>query len=117
MASLLAVATVFVGLLKSTFYSQRRGAYTRDKITYVGTEPKMQGGLILEVGRTCGIQGYYIATLEWTATSLLLSLDKDHDSSRSFLNKVAFLQCHKNTITAMGILFTTVTTTYLGHLC
>ena len=38
-ASLLAVATVFIGLwtLISTFYIQGGGAHTRDKTTYVGT--------------------------------------------------------------------------------
>ena len=35
-ASLLAVATVFIDLW-TLFYSQGRGAYTRDKTTYAGT--------------------------------------------------------------------------------
>ena len=35
-ASLLAVATVFIDLW-APFYSQGGGAYTRDKITYAGT--------------------------------------------------------------------------------
>ena len=42
-ASILTVATVFIGLLTliATFYSQRRReAYTRDKNSYIGTFTK-----------------------------------------------------------------------------
>ena len=52
-ANVLTATTVFVGLLTliATFYSQRRrGAYTRDKITYVGTFTKSAGGLMHEGG-------------------------------------------------------------------
>ena len=42
-ASLLAVATVFVDLW-APFYSQGGGAYTRDKSTYAGTWAKNGGG-------------------------------------------------------------------------
>jgi hypothetical protein len=47
MASLLAVATVFVGLWTLNIYilqSEKGGAYTRDKTTCVGTWAKNAGG-------------------------------------------------------------------------
>ena len=73
-------------------------------------------------------------TLEWTTTSLLLSLDKDHDSSHSFSNRVAFLQynivqtINDNNINYTAIyssIYYIITTTefhddktsYLDHLC
>ncbi len=48
MASFLAVLAY--GLLISTFYSKRRGAYTRDKTTYVGSRAKNSGGLYTRGG-------------------------------------------------------------------
>ena len=60
-ASVLIVSNVFVGFLTLivTVYSQmRRGAYTRDKNTYVGLFTKVQGGLFAR-GRICGTLRYY----------------------------------------------------------
>jgi hypothetical protein len=62
MASLLAVATVFIiGLrtLISIFYSRRREAFTRDKTTYVGTWAKSAGGLMREEGVIAGFYGIH----------------------------------------------------------
>ena len=55
-ASLLAVATVFVDLW-APFYSQGGGAYTRDKSTYAGTCAKNEGGAYARGGGV--IAGFY----------------------------------------------------------
>ena len=62
-ASVLTVTTVFVGFLTliATFYGlRRRGAYTWDKNTCVGTFTKSAGGLMRRGGgRICGTLRYY----------------------------------------------------------
>ena len=62
-ASLLAVATVFIDLW-TPFYSQGGGAYTRDKTTYAGTRAKNAGGAYARGGgRNRGILRYmYVNT-------------------------------------------------------
>jgi hypothetical protein len=62
MASLLAVATIFVGLWTLNIYilqSEMGGGLIREtKLPMQELEPKMQGRLICEGGRTCGILRY-----------------------------------------------------------
>ena len=60
-ASLLAVATVFIGLwtLIPTFYCQGGGLIRKTKLPMQEPEVKMQeGGLFVRGGRNCGIPRY-----------------------------------------------------------
>ena len=60
MASLLAVATVFVDLW-APFYSQGGGGLIREtKVPMQELELKMEGGLMREGGRNRGILRYYL---------------------------------------------------------
>ena len=61
MASLLVVATVFVALWTLNIYilqSERGGLIHETKLPMQELEPKLQGGLIREGGRICGILRY-----------------------------------------------------------
>ena len=62
MASLLVVATVFVALWTLNIYilqSERGGGLIHEtKLPMQELEPKLQGGLIREGGRICGILRY-----------------------------------------------------------
>ena len=61
MASLLVVATVFVALWTLNIYilqSERGGLIHETKLPMQELEPKLQGGLIREGGRICGILWY-----------------------------------------------------------
>ena len=58
-ASVLAVATVFVSLW-TLISRQRTGAYTQDKNTYAGTWAKSAGRAYTRGGRNCGILWYML---------------------------------------------------------